>query len=345
MGRGKGNRKGTKRGGRQQAGGRSTFLDLPSPPRHISDPHSTDSEGSGPCYGFRTPPQPPSKPLDLGDISWGSDLDTSAESGQTTPPQTPLTDPYNNPTFTNIVNSFLRKAKNNPHVVSSAASSEDDPDSPQTQGSSPPLPPERGEQVGGNDLQPSGTPLSTNGDATSSRLLSASFFQTSGNLFSQTQDRLEAESPTDSTQSNKKKTAFVIAGHANLHKSQECTALLAHHIHKQMINFKLNDEGYIIKSRKVKKNPKRKGKPSTLSEWSASRKNHISSPPTQREQPRPNGILGGNFRLQDEVVGESTVNEDSDRGTAGAKAAVPGSTQVTRTITSGSQTSKQQKHN
>ena len=86
-----------------------------------------------------------------------------------------------------------------------------------------------------------------------------SFFQTSGDLFTQTQDRMEAAGePDEEHQQKKKNIAFVVAGHANLHKSQECTALLAKHIHKQVSTLRLNDEGQIIKSRKIRKNDKRK---------------------------------------------------------------------------------------
>ena len=60
---------------------------------------------------------------------------------------------------------------------------------------------------------------------------------------------------------------FILAGHANLHKAANNAAQMSMHIYQQFKNFKLNENGQIIKSSKVARSDKRKGKPTTVDEW------------------------------------------------------------------------------
>ena len=69
---------------------------------------------------------------------------------------------------------------------------------------------------------------------------------------------------------------FIVVGHANLHRAANNAAQMAMHIHKQFRTFRLNDNGQVVKSNKVKSNAKRSGKPATVDEWKAQRKNNLS---------------------------------------------------------------------
>ena len=102
MGRGQGIGKPKKGKKGKSARGRSTFLDLPSPTREISQPLP------------QSPSQnPPTAPLiDPHEISWGSDIDTTPITDSDSQPATPLTDPYQNPTLARAVTAFLQDQRN-----------------------------------------------------------------------------------------------------------------------------------------------------------------------------------------------------------------------------------------
>ena len=108
--------------GKGKATGRSTFMDLPSPPHGAGDDQSIHTPGQQ----MGTPDR--ESTLDPANISWGSDLDTASISSNTQ--NTPLTDPYGNPTLQKIIASFIQKERNKIHTFSSSSSSSSISDTP-----------------------------------------------------------------------------------------------------------------------------------------------------------------------------------------------------------------------
>ena len=99
------------------------------------------------------------------------------------------------------------------------------------------------------------------------------------------------------------KIKYILSGHSNLHRSANNAAQMSTYICRQMHAFKLNNWGQVVKSSKVPKNNKRQNKPSTVSEWSQSRK-HSSNANSQDTAPAPRSSYPGRgqFYLRDEVV-------------------------------------------
>ena len=60
---------------------------------------------------------------------------------------------------------------------------------------------------------------------------------------------------------------FLLAGHINLNKSPSAAAMFAKHQADEAARFKLDKKGNIISRVKIPKNPKRDGKPLSVSEW------------------------------------------------------------------------------
>ena len=60
---------------------------------------------------------------------------------------------------------------------------------------------------------------------------------------------------------------FILTGHVNLNRSGACAAMFAKHQADETARFKLDDKGNIISRAKILKNPKRDGKPLSVSEW------------------------------------------------------------------------------
>ena len=79
----------------------------------------------------------------------------------------------------------------------------------------------------------------------------------------------KTQSCTPSQSQDPKCVKFILSGSANLHKSAHCASLMSKHICGQVSQFRLNDNGQIIKSKKVGKNKARSAKnlPETLTQW------------------------------------------------------------------------------
>ena len=60
---------------------------------------------------------------------------------------------------------------------------------------------------------------------------------------------------------------FLLAGHINLNKSPSAAAMFAKHQSEEAAKFKLDKKGNIISRVKTYKNPKREGKPLSVTEW------------------------------------------------------------------------------
>ena len=101
---------------------------------------------------------------------------------------------------------------------------------------------------------------------------------------------------------------FILAGHANLHKAANNAAQMSMHIHQQFKNFKLNDNGQVVKSSKVGKGTKRKGKPATVEEWNDHRKFGPPSTPVDNNRSHTGR---GQFYLRDEFCKDSDFNNAS----------------------------------
>ena len=105
---------------------------------------------------------------------------------------------------------------------------------------------------------------------------------------------------------------FLLVGHANLHRAANNAAQMSMHIHRQFKTFKLNDNGQIVKSNKVKKNPKRDNKPATIEEWNDQYKHKPPQKPPTVSSRRRTGR--GQFYLRDEFHAESDsgANPETD---------------------------------
>ena len=95
-----------------------------------------------------------------------------------------------------------------------------------------------------------------------------------------------------------------------------------------MKTLRLNGEGQIISSRKLKENKKRKrkGKPSAISEWKADKKKDIPKPFPLLEPVKPPKVNGGyacqgDFLLRDELMESSPTDSSSDSESVSAGAA------------------------
>ena len=78
---------------------------------------------------------------------------------------------------------------------------------------------------------------------------------------------------------------FLLAGHINLNKSPSAAAMFAKHQADEAARFKLDEKGNIISRVKIPKNPKRDGKPLSVSEWKKDYcgPNAPKPPPTGRD--------------------------------------------------------------
>ena len=96
--------------------------------------------------------------------------------------------------------------------------------------------------------------------------------------------------------SNRNDLAYLLAGHANMHKSVNNAAQMSMHIFHQIKNLRLNGNGQIVSSKKVKRAAKRADKPESVSEWSQQRtivqnlKVRPQNPPLPREEDTRAGV-------------------------------------------------------